>query len=354
MRFIHTADWHLGTKMTHASFRNATAHADRVREIEDTVYRLLDRVKDTADILFICGDLFDHARIPVSKIEAVFERLNATGKPVFIVVGNHDEMLQTKAYAHLNRLENVHVFDGSLDPVRIGDVDVYGLNTHDFSVDKLHTIDENLNPDRINVLCLHGDVINPKDAHYLTDVKTLQKTAFDYIALGHIHKHAFLAPHIAYSGNLEPIDFSETEPKGYLTGTLKKDPEASFEAFASRRFVVKKMSLTPDDTTHDIRKKVDDAFTRREKKTDLLRVIFQGDVSPYLTLDAAFFETLAENHYHLECVDDTRVDLDLAQLKKAYKDTIIEAVIDDYDPKKDDEASLKLAIRALLESGDEA
>ncbi len=353
MRFIHTADWHLGTKMTHASFSNATAHADRVREIEESVYRLLDHVKADADMLFVCGDLFDHARIPVSKIEAVFTRMNATGKPVFVVVGNHDDMLHAKAYAHLNRLEHVHIFDGSLKPVRVGDVEVYGLNTDDFSLDKLHTIDENLNPDRINVLCLHGDVTNPKDPHYLIDLKTLKATAFDYIALGHIHKHALLAPHIAYAGNLEPIDFSETDAKGYITGTLEKPITATFEPFATRRFVVKSITLTPEDTTHDIRQKVDAAFSRREKKKDMLRLVFQGHISPHLILDSAFFDVLSEGHYHLECVDNTTVDLDLKQLRKAHKDTIIEAVIDEFERDKGDEEALRLALRALLESGDE-
>ncbi len=58
-------------------------------------------------------------------------------------------------------------------------------------------------------------------------VASLRDPAFDYVALGHIHKHQDLnkngQPHIVYSGSPDKIDFGEKdEEKGYVYLNLRK------------------------------------------------------------------------------------------------------------------------------------
>ena len=56
---------------------------------------------------------------------------------------------------------------------------------------------------------------------------TLADPAWDYVALGHIHRHQDLnpgaAPPVVYSGSLERIDFGEEhEPKGFCWVELEQ------------------------------------------------------------------------------------------------------------------------------------
>jgi exonuclease SbcD len=57
----------------------------------------------------------------------------------------------------------------------------------------------------------------------------LADPAWDYVALGHIHKHQSLNgdahPPVIYSGSIERIDFGEEhEPKGWVAATVRARP----------------------------------------------------------------------------------------------------------------------------------
>ncbi len=352
MKFVHTADLHLGMVMKHATFASSDAHLARVYELEAAFYRLLDHVKESkTDYLFITGDLFDHPHVGITKVESFFKRLSELDTETFIVIGNHDTFLHNEAYKYLNDYQNIHFFDANHHVVHLDNIDVYGMNTRDFSVATLTALNASLNTSKINVLCLHGDLYNPKDDHYLTDIATLAQTNFDYIALGHIHKHAFLKPHIAYSGNLEPVDFSETSERGFIEGTLSKPVKAHFVPFATRHFIVREITLTPDDNSHTLRQKLDKKITEEEKNKDFIRIELHGVVDKTFVLNAALFDDIKREYYYIEFKDKTRVDLDLETLKRTYKDTLIAHLIEDAekDNTLDDESLLR-ALRVLLET----
>jgi exonuclease SbcD len=74
-------------------------------------------------------------------------------------------------------------------------------------------------------------------------VSTLNNPAFDYVALGHIHKHQDLNrhghPHIVYPGSIERVNFGEArEEKGFCLVSVKKG-ESSFQFVPTpaRKFV---------------------------------------------------------------------------------------------------------------------
>lgn len=78
-----------------------------------------------------------------------------------------------------------------------------------------------------------------RDPSFMTSV--LANPAFDYVALGHIHKFQDLNPlghpHVVYSGSIERIDFGEEgEEKGFCLVTIKDEggplPEAEDESFS--------------------------------------------------------------------------------------------------------------------------
>src|SRR5918997_241474 len=86
MRFLHTADWHLGRLFHGASLGNDQAH-------------LLDQLVDIAreakpDVVLVAGDVYDRAVPPpeaVQVLDDVLSRLVIDLKlPVVLIAGNHD------------------------------------------------------------------------------------------------------------------------------------------------------------------------------------------------------------------------------------------------------------------------
>ena len=82
--------------------------------------------------------------------------------------------------------------------------------------------------------------------------------AFDYIALGHIHKHQVLSnsPPVVYPGSLERLDFSEEEDdKGFYLVEIETDKETGkrrvsfdFHPVEGRRFLTINIDIEPQDT----------------------------------------------------------------------------------------------------------
>ncbi|MCL0091996.1 exonuclease subunit SbcD, partial [Dehalococcoidales bacterium] len=81
--------------------------------------------------------------------------------------------------------------------------------------------------------------------------------AFDYIALGHIHKHQVLSssPPVVYPGSLERLDFSEEEDdKGFYLVEIKSDKMGKrrvsfdFHPVKGRRFLTINVNIKPEDT----------------------------------------------------------------------------------------------------------
>jgi exonuclease SbcD len=72
---------------------------------------------------------------------------------------------------------------------------------------------------------------------------TLADPVWDYVALGHIHRHQELNggqhPPIVYCGSLERIDFGEEkQPKGFVIAEVRRGhAEWQFHRVAARRFV---------------------------------------------------------------------------------------------------------------------
>ncbi len=355
MRFIHSADQHLFAPLKTARFQDKQQHKQRVFEFRDTFYRLLEYA-DTNDIdcLFLAGDLFDHSIINIEEVRRMFERLSTLKAHVFLLIGNHDTFLHQTAYQQLLNTYNIHTFSKDNPVTHLDDVSVYGINTADFSKAFLDELSRSVNPSKDNVLLLHGDVMNQADDHYLCTVDALKQSPFDYIALGHIHKQQYLADHIAYSGNLEPLDFSETNQKGFIEGALNNHTlELDFVPFNKRAYKVKTLKIHEtmrlDDIAHDIKALFPDA----DKAQHFLRVILKGDRHESLTLDVNTLQaTLKGEFYYLDIKDQTTSTLNLARLKKDYKDTVIDTIITLYENKpsktQTDEDALYVAISTLL------
>jgi exonuclease SbcD len=85
----------------------------------------------------------------------------------------------------------------------------------------------------------------------------LANPAFDYVALGHIHRHQVLneSPPVTYAGSLERLDFNdEADEKGFYLVEIESGPTTGqrqvsfdFHPVSGRRFLTIGVTLEPKD-----------------------------------------------------------------------------------------------------------
>lgn len=105
MRFIHTADWHLGNRMH---------DTDRHGEFEAFLLWLKDRIlEEKAEALVVAGDIFDNTNPPVESrtqyIRFLASLLGTCCRNVIIVGGNHDSGILLDSEKTILQALNIHV-----------------------------------------------------------------------------------------------------------------------------------------------------------------------------------------------------------------------------------------------------
>ena len=242
MRFIHTADWHLGKL-----FGQRHMTEDQAYVLEE----LLALCKDVhPDALIIAGDVYDRAIPPpeaVNLFNEILTRIAELGIRVLYIAGNHDSAVRLNFGAQLLRASGIYpagIVRAAEPPVVLSDEygDVYfslipyGDPPH---VREAFALDENLSFDRAlavqiaaaraqiplsarSVAVAHAFVIGGQTSeseHALSvggsdQVSAENFAAYSYTALGHLHAPQRAgAEHIRYSGSLLKYSFDEARQK---------------------------------------------------------------------------------------------------------------------------------------------
>lgn len=121
MKFLHTADWHLG-RLFHG------VHLTQDQEyVLEQVVQLVKEAKP--DALLVCGDVYDRAVPPpeaVSLLDDVLSRIVLGCRvPVLLIAGNHDSPDRLEFGSELLAAQGLHVvgWPGQPVPVVLGDED---------------------------------------------------------------------------------------------------------------------------------------------------------------------------------------------------------------------------------------
>ena len=103
MRFLHTADWHLGRQMRGRS---------RVSEFEAVLTEIKDiAVSEDVDVVLVAGDIWDTNSPSPESDRLLFTALRefvAHEIAVVLIAGNHDSAHKLDAIGKLSELLNVH------------------------------------------------------------------------------------------------------------------------------------------------------------------------------------------------------------------------------------------------------
>ncbi|HEY9742733.1 MAG TPA: exonuclease subunit SbcD [Coleofasciculaceae cyanobacterium] len=272
IKILHLSDIHMGSGFSHGRINPANGLNTRLEDFVNTLTKCIDRaITEPVDLVLFGGDAFPDATPPPYVQEAFagqFRRLVDAEIPTVLLVGNHDQHSQGQGGASLciYRTLGVPGFivgDGigtHRIQTRSGPVQVITLpwltrstlltrpeteglalaEVNELLTQRLDPVLEGeirrLDPEVPTVLLAHlmADRANLGAERFLAvgkgftiPLSMLTRPCFDYVALGHVHRHQNLNksndPPVIYPGSIERVDFSEEkEDKGYVLVNLER------------------------------------------------------------------------------------------------------------------------------------
>jgi exonuclease SbcD len=249
LKFVHTADTHLGFHIT----RSPVSHPEGRRKRSQSISRNFAAVvkyalENEVDLFIHSGDLFNKSYIPRETLDELIQPLvdlANSGLPVLVIPGNH-ERSQFPFDLFLG-LSNVFVFDhpkcvclhlGGYSVSIAGFPFIREDSKRIFPSVLEETGYRELQSD-FNLLVTHqafdGAVVGPSDFVFGamrrdTVSRRTCPTDFEYVAAGHIHRYQVL-PHpckprlkFVYPGSIQRMSYAEMdEEKGFVYGELLHD-----------------------------------------------------------------------------------------------------------------------------------
>lgn len=348
MRFMHMADVHLGA----APDSQMSWSEARKKEIWETFRDSIEDAKrEQADLLLIAGDLFHRQPLAEELREVNYLFSTLTNTRVVLMAGNHDYLQPASAYLNFTWSKNVVcLFSRECECVRFPEIDteVYGFSYYRQEITE--PLYEGIRPVKerdkgCRILLAHGG-----DARHIPlNKQSLQRSGFDYIALGHIHKpQIILKEQAAYAGALEPIDCNDVGPHGYILGEYTKGRiRLRFIKKARREYISLPLWVEETDTTFSVRDKLERIIENRGWQ-NIYRIILQGNRSPQVHFD---IEKLMEFGMVLEVEDQTKPLFHLEELKQKYEGQMIARYIESFQAQErswTEEKALQYGLEALL------
>ncbi|WP_071395161.1 exonuclease SbcCD subunit D [Bacillus tuaregi] len=293
MKFIHTADWHLG-KLVHGVYMT-----EDQRFILDQFVELVE--EEQPDAVVIAGDLYDRSVPPtdaVGLLDEILYKINVELEvPVVAISGNHDSAERLSFGSSWYRNSQFYLagkVEKELRPISIKGVNFYllpyaepGIVRQLLDNDSIHShqdamkammqrIEKDLRVNEPNVLVGHAFVLGGATSD---SERTLSVggsgcvsadlfESFSYTALGHLHSpDAIQHPKVKYSGSLMKYSFSEAKQKKSVS-IIEMDEKGQFD--------IRYRSLSPRYDMREIEgtleQLLDPKFYQNENVDDYLKV----------------------------------------------------------------------------------
>ena len=296
MRFIHTADLHLGKRL------------HDVPLLEDQIY-MLDELKKLgiargADAVMIAGDVYQSSSPPseaMSAFDGFVTALAAAGIRVFAVSGNHDSERRVAYLASLVRGSGIYVserFTGTLQQFTMEDehgelvvsllpfikpINVrrcYPEETIESYQDAAAAVLRHSPVDtaKRNILICHQFITGAQTAGSeelsvggVENIDAALFKDFDYVALGHIHR--------AQRVGRETVRYAGSPLKYSLAEAAHKKSAAVVDMGAKGDVKIELVPLTP---LHDVREVEGylDGIMRMPYSEDYVRVTVRDELVP--------------------------------------------------------------------------
>jgi exonuclease SbcD len=325
IRILHFADLHLGVE-TYGHIDPATGLSSRMSDFLAALDQVVDyALSNDIDLVLFCGDAY-RSRDPSQTYQREFakriRRFSDNSTRVFLLAGNHDlpnaigratsvEIFDTLTIenvtvANIPQSHRIETKKGAIQIVALPWVRYGRLlsreDTKNLSLDQLNKKIEDILTNWVNAQAAaldfrlpvilaghlaHSDAIVGSERimmvgrDYFLLRSTIANPAFDYVALGHMHKQQTIdhpVP-VVYPGSLQTIDFGdEDQEKGFYVVELdenaargKRLKSYEFHPVEARRFLTIKVDADTDNPTETVlqaiaKKDVKDAIVRLQIK----------------------------------------------------------------------------------------
>ncbi len=332
IRLLHFADLHIGME----NFGQIDPETGVNQRVLDFIQRLREIV-DTAlereaDLVIFAGDAFktrDPNPTYQRELARQVMRLARANVPIVLLVGNHDvpiianrassvDIFRTLEVPNVivGRKEELHRIETRRGVIQVGTApwpqrarllqmdENRNLNAEQLDqllattvMDELQHLAQQVDPALPAVLAGHFTVSGARfgsersvmiGQDVVINLSALNLPAWDYVALGHIHKHQDLNPgnypSVVYSGSLERIDFGEEfEPKGFCwVHVLRGQTTWEFVPVPARRFITIDADATQDGDTPT------EAVLRAIERHDVQGAVVRARVTLLQSQEATF------------------------------------------------------------------
>ncbi|MCW5316780.1 exonuclease subunit SbcD [Nostoc sp. KVJ3] len=323
IKILHLSDIHMGSGFSHGRINPATGLNTRLEDFVNTLSVCIDRaLTDAVDMVIFGGDAFPDATPPPYVQQAFasqFRRLMDANIPTVLLVGNHDQHSQGQGGASLNIYRTLGVpgfvvgdtLTTHCIETRNGKVQVITLpwltrstlmtrqetegsslaEVNELLTERLRVVMEGeirrLDPDVPTVLLAHLMADNATlgaerflavGKGFTLPLSLLTRPCFDYVALGHVHRHQNLNksnnPPVIYPGSIERVDFSEEkEDKGYVMLELERGKaEWEFCPLTVRTFRTIEVDISKADDPQGVLMK---AIAKYDIQDAVVRLIYK-------------------------------------------------------------------------------
>ncbi len=391
VKLLHLSDIHMGSGFSHGHINPETGLNTRLEDFVASLSRCIDRaLSESVDLVLFGGDAFPDATPPPVVQQAFaqqFQRLVKAHIPTVMLVGNHDQHSQGMGGASLCIYRTLgvpdvivgdslttHHIDTQVGPVQVVTLpwlthstlltrpETEGLSLGDVNelmLDRLRVALEaeirQLKPDIPSILLAHlmtdtarygAEKFLAVGKGFTVPMALLARPCFDYVALGHVHKHQILcqSPPVVYPGSIERVDFSEEkEDKGFVLAEIQPEhTSVNFCPLPVRPFKTIEVDISQVETPQ---KRLEAALAKADITDAVIRLVYKLSPAQIEQIDhAALHQALSTAHaytIHPELVsqlsrprlpeltsDNTRDPLSALQTYLANRDDLSELAND--------------------------
>ena len=322
MKFVHTADIHLGCQPD----RGFPWSKERSLDILSAFRELTQACRvEHPDLLLIAGDLFHRPPSPIElrEVNALFSSIPDIH--VVLIAGNHDHLRPGSSLEEFPWASNVAFLSGrEPETVSFSDLKtvVHGFSYHAREI-KEPLYDGLTAPEDgdFHILLAHGG----DEAHIPVDKKKFAASGFSYTSLGHIHKPEFSETgRYGFPGSLSPLDLTETGAHGYLVGELKENGGAGdlslrFVPLPSRSYIPCQVKVTEKTTNQSLFQTLE-KFMKQYGPSNIYKVTLNGKRDPELVLDETYLCTAGRI---ISFRDNTVPSYDIEHLRQEHRADLI-------------------------------